>query len=246
MKKHLTALMLLLSNVLEAQKEASQIEITPYIRKDWYPPFSYSVGPLDTPSVAINGTSWGVSVAYKVPVTSGFFLRLGGGYYRHNFNDINTTNRFGENSRRPINYPSMLGIAFFTDRYWYNCLTIKIGVEKVFPLTHNWSTTTGIDVDNYYTFSQGYHITYNNPNNPITNPYKLQTKNVFGLTCTIKAGLSKRFGKSSIGPSLILPIFDSWRQDAVFPNEDNSTSKSKWLRGIGLGITFNHSFKNNN
>lgn len=238
--KRITIFLLLLSTNLIAQKQTAQIEITPYVRKDWYPEFSYAINSIDTNHVKLQGVSLGISAAYKIPLQNSVFLKLGTGFYRYTFNQISKINRFGENSRRHINYPSVLGIPFLTDKYWYNCVSLKVGAEKLFQLNNNWQITTGINIDNYFTFSQGYHITYNNPDNPIMNPYKLKKKRFFGFSGNLNAGALKQVGRITVGPSLILPIFDSWSQDEVFPQENDSETRRKWLRGFGVGITCNY------
>lgn len=246
MKKQITIFLLFLSNNILAQKENRQIEITPYIRKDWYPEFSYAYNSIDTNHVNLQGISWGISVAYKVPIWKSFFLSIGSGYYSYAFNKMNNyTRRFGKNSERHIDYPPLrrLYIPFFTSKYWYNCIAAKIGVEKFFNFKKDWQVTIGGNIDNYFTYSQAYYITYNNPDNPITNPYKLKNKRFFGFSANVFVGASKRIGRVKIGPSVIVPVFDVWMQDEAFPGEDNLKSRNKWFHGIGAGITCNYLLK---
>lgn len=247
MKTQLTAILLLLfSNCIVGQRGKNQIEVNPYIRKDWYPEFSYAINSIDTNHVNIQGKSWGISAAYKIPIRNSLFLKFGSGYYRHSFSKMdNYTRRFGKNSSRHIQYPSNLFIPFFTDKYRYNCIIVKVGVEKIFNLKKDWQLTTGVNIDNYFTYSQTYHITYNNPNNPITNPYKLKIKRFFGSSANVHTGIVKRIGRIKVGPTLILPVFDVWMQDAAFRflGDDNSSSRTKWFKGIGAGITCNYLLK---
>jgi hypothetical protein len=51
--------------------------------------------------------------------------------------------------------------------------------------------------------------------------------------------LFKKTDKIEIGPSLIVPVFDIWKQDVVFPEENSADSRTKWFSGIGLGISIN-------
>jgi hypothetical protein len=50
----------------------------------------------------------------------------------------------------------------------------------------------------------------------------------------------ERFQKISVGPSVILPVFDLWKTDKTFPGETNSGSRNKWLNVIGFGLSFNY------
>lgn len=240
-----TALLLLISTSAFGQKGKHLFEINPYMRMDWYPEFSYAINSVNTNYVTIQGTSWGVNLAYKIPLKSSGFLKAGVGYYRYSFNKMdNYTNMFGKNSSRNINYPSNLYILFYTDKYWYNCISANIGAEKIFNIKNYWQLAAGVNLNNYYNYSQSYHITYNNPDNPITNPYKLNNNRYFGLSTNVHAGVLKRIGKVNIGPSFILPVFDTWKMDEIFLKEKSSGSRDKWLRGFGVGITCNFSFKN--
>lgn len=240
MKNKIICILVLFANNLFAQPGNRQIEITSYARMDLYPKFSYVVNSINTKQIKILGTSWGIRAGYKIPLKRSVILKFGAGYYRHAFNKIMGENRFGENSTRHINYPSLYDRPFFTDRYAYNCVLINIGTEKHFQLNNNWQLVTGINIDNYYTLSQSYHLTYNNPDIQITNPYKLKEKRFFGVSVNLNAGVVKQFSRYTIGPTLILPVFDLWMQDKVFPEEINSNTRNKFLGGLGFGITFNY------
>jgi hypothetical protein len=235
-------LFLLISYCSLGQKEKGLIEINPYIRLDWYPQFSYAINSINTNFVNIKGTSWGINIAYKIHLPKKFYLKPGLGYYKYSFNKIGKENTsYGKSDKRHIGFPSSLLIPFFTDKYWYNTFSASIGIEKVFISKYDLQIITGINFSKYYTYSQIYHITYNNPDNPITNPYKLSNNRVFGFSTNLHAGIVKRIGKFNLGPSFIIPIFNTWKQDETFPEEDNANSRNKWLRGIGVGLSFNYS-----
>lgn len=232
-----------LSNFLIAQKQTPQIEINPYVRFDSYPEFSYVLdGRPSIDYVKIKGTSFGLNLAYKIPIKKSILLNPGIGYYKYSFNNIKKENtQFGKSDVRNINFPSPLLIPFFTDKYWYNTIAVNIGIEKLFICKNDLQVATGINLSNHYTYSQHYHITYNNSDNPINNDYTLKNGRYFGFSANLNASLLKRFGKFNLGPSLILPVFDTWKTDETFPEEKNSGSRSKWLNGIGLGISCNYS-----
>jgi hypothetical protein len=68
----------------------------------------------------------------------------------------------------------------------------------------------------------------------------LHNKRFFGLSTLVNVGLIKQVGKIRLGPMISIPIYDMWKQDAVFPEESNINVRSKWLRGIVAGISFNY------
>lgn len=244
MKKQLFAIFFLfLSNFVIAQKTSGQIEINPYMRMDWYPEFSYNIGGRpSTDYTKMRGKNWGLNVNYKYPMKKDIFIKAGLGYYRHSFNKINTFNTmFGNSNARMINYTDPRYIVFTTDKYWYNCISANIGIEKLFKIKNDMQIIGGLNLNNYYTYSQNYHIPIYFTVNPINNNYKLNNDRFFGLSANIHAGLLKKIGKVSIGPSIILPVYDTCNTDRAFPDEDNDGFRNKWFKGIGLGIICNFS-----
>jgi hypothetical protein len=228
------------------QKFTSEIEIIPFVRIDWHPKFSYAINSANTNIAKIRGTSWGGNTNYKLPVRKNLYLKVGVGYYRYSFNKIDSYNpQFGRATARIINFPSPLYIVFATDKYWYNCVSMNIGIEKLFNIKKKTVIVTGINLNNFYTYSQYYHITANYPTGPPNHRYTLKNNHYFGFSANLQATLLRRIGKIAIGPSVILPVFDLWKQDGTFPQETNSGSRSKWLNGIGLGISSNYSLSKN-
>lgn len=246
MKTQLFAILLLLiSHCLFGQKGNSMIEINPYIRMDRYPQFSYVLGGRpSTDYVKIKGTSWGINTVFKFPVKKRIYIKTGVGYYKYSFTDINRYNTmFGNSNARHIAFPSPLYIIFYSDNYWYNSISFNLGIENFFNFNNNWQLVGGINFNNYYTYSQYYRITADYPTGPPDHRYKLRNSRYLGISANIHAGLLKHFGKLNIGPSLFLPVYDIWKQDNTFPEEDNASSRNKWLKGIGVGITCNFSLK---
>lgn len=83
----------------------------------------------------MKGTSLGINVAYKIPISKSFFLKPGFGYYKYSFNHIRRENTlFGKSDVRNIKFTSPLFIPFYTDKYWYNSIAANIGFEKLFIL----------------------------------------------------------------------------------------------------------------
>lgn len=228
----------LIINSAFGQKPVNQIEINPYLRWDSYPAFVYAINPVNSNTVRIKGTSWGINAAYKFPVKNKLYIKIGLGYFKYSFNDIDQMNSlFGKSDNRIIDYipsdPWAPAILYTTNKYWYNSITATIGVEKHIDITKSIQIICGADIRNYYTFSQHYHIVYPSPQG--TNN-KQTTNRHFGFSANLNAGLQKKIGRISIGPAIHLPIYDIWKQDEVFPKEKNSSSRNKWFRGFGIGI----------
>ena len=230
------ALFLVLNNSLFGQKLSKQIEISTYLRCDGYNSFTYPTSPVTNTTVTLKGISWGIQPAIKFPLKYNIFTKFGLGYYKYSFNNIQQyTHLFGTYNNREINYPlgsSRLGYA--TSKYWYNTLSASVGIEKLFFIKHSLVLVGGFDVVNYYTLSQQYTIVSDIK-------YRESNNRYLGFSANIHAGLQKKFGKVNIDPTMILPVYSNWEQDKIFPQESNNRSRSKWLRGIGIGITFSYS-----
>ncbi|MDP3915859.1 MAG: hypothetical protein Q8R96_19200 [Bacteroidota bacterium] len=219
------------------------------MRYDTYPEFLASETSLSSNYITLKGTSLGVIVSYKHPLSKSqsLFIKSGIGYYQYSFNKMKNRNtRFGNSERRLINFPSPLFIPFFTDKYWYNTISANIGIEKLFYWKKDLQISIGANINNYYTYSQYYHITYENPNTQINNDYKNKIRRNFGLSANLSASLLKKLGKISLGPAIIIPVYDRWKTDETFTDEAESDSRNKFLRGIGLGISCNYSLTTKN
>ncbi|MBO9152059.1 hypothetical protein ACFOTA_07565 [Chitinophaga sp. GCM10012297] len=223
-----------------AQKPPSRIEIAPFLRFDRYPAFTYAINSINTNTVRLRGASWGISAAYKFPVAENTWLKAGAGYYKYAFNKIKRTNNFGEGYVRTINYPSMLDLIFSTDKYAYHTWLLTAGAEREFPLDRRTQLLAGISLNNYFTFSRQYHITYYNANNPIENNYKRPDNRYFGFSAALQGGIQRSFGRFSLSPQVIVPVFDSWKQDETFPGESNADGRTKWFGGIGASFVFGY------
>lgn len=220
-----------------------QIEIEPLIRWDNYPTFTNAINSISIYDLSIKGTSWGVNAAYKLSFKNGISFKTGLGYYRYAFNNIVSMHRlFGEGNQRRIDYPTSLDLIVTTDSYSYNTTTLLLAIEKNFELRNNFSLSGGLTIRNYFTFSQHYHLPYGNL---FENNYKTFRKDFFGLGGELNIGIVKKIGKLSIGPSIIIPVYDSWSQDSIFPTENNSGNRNKWFRGIGTSFKVIYTFKRN-
>lgn len=220
----------------------AQFEIMPFMRWDTYPKFTYAINPVNSNEVKINGTSWGINIAYKLSLTKHLYIKPGLGYYRFSFNNIRQVNsQFGTSNSRVIedyHPPGGItpGLIFSTDKYFYNTISGNIGIEKYVDLKKDIQIICGFAFSNFYAFNQNYHVTYPSPNG---DNFKQTNNRYFGFSASINAGIQKKLKKFSFGPSLIIPIFDTWKKDDVFPQEENSKKRNKWFSGVGLGIQLN-------
>ncbi len=235
MKSPILFSLLLASNFVFSQKKYGEIEISPFVRFDNYPQISYNyMGRASTDYLKLKGKSFGVSLAYKIPISKSLFFRPAIGYYRYTFDDIKRENNtFGKTNSRDINYPSPLYILFYTDKYWYNCILANVGIEKKFIQSKFFQINASINLCNYLSFSQYYHLIFN-PDNGSQN-YKKGTKKYFGTTALTIVNPVVKLNNIQFGPSLMLPVFDIWETDKTFGEESNA--RTKWLRGIGVGFT---------
>jgi hypothetical protein len=225
-----------------AQKPLNQLEITPYLRFDKYPQFEYAINAVNSNKVKLKGTSWGVHSAYKLFISNKYYLKIGIGYFKYSFNDIDQINSlFGRSKSRVISYkpqgPWVPAIIYTTDKYWYHTITAAVGIERQMTLANDLHLVIGFDSRQYYSFSQNYHIHYPVPQGINYNP---KTSRYFGFNVALNAGLQKKFGRISIGPQITLPIYDVWKKDNLFPQEKNGKSRKKWIRGFGVGIGCNY------
>jgi hypothetical protein len=245
----LSTLFILKTYSIFSQGTFRQFEIEPFLRLDKYPTFTNSINSIATYKLAIKGTSWGINTAYRIPLKKNICLRAGIGYYRYSFSHIVSTHQsFGEGDQRIIDYPTQLGITLGTDSYWYNSVSLNLGIEKSFELTKDFIFTGGLTIKNYFTFSQRYHLPYDNsfipqPELQIKNNYKTNKSRFFGFGPELNLAALKKTGKVNIGPSLIIPVFDLWKQDAIFPTETNQGSRNKWFGGFGIGIKLIYSLQ---
>jgi len=226
---------LFFSNYLFGQKKENHIEINPYFQWDTYPSFIAPFNSVTNSSIKLKGASWGIDAYYKHSLKTHLFIKAGLGYYKYAFNNIqNYTSPFGNSRARNINYTGGSStFSYVCNKYWYNTVAATIGVDKSFNLKKNMDFIGGFDVVNYYTFSQNYNI----PGTSSEINYKKTNNRYFGFAFNMSASLQKNFGKLIIGPTIGLPILRSWKQDMVFPGEQNNKSRNKWLKGIGVGIT---------
>lgn len=256
MKKPALAFVLfLMARLALAQTGKSQLEIMPSIRHDDYPRISYHFkGREEADALSMKGLSWGTNINYKYLLGKNFRLKAGAGYYRYTFSDITSSNKWGTTNARPIDgvtnipiegYPDGEQRIYYTDRYWYNTLSLNVGLEKSFPLSSTLDLFTSVNISDYYTLSQVYHMdeTYftttfeQAPTGSREWKHETREKEHFGYSAFLQLGLAKKAGGFSLAPSLLLPVFDSWRKDELFREGGNGRdTRSKNFGGVGLAL----------
>lgn len=245
---NLTFCFLLSYNAVQAQskidtavskKRLTQIEIMPYIRWDNYPKFTYAINSITTNDVYIKGLSYGINAIYGKNLNENLKLKTGIGYYRYSFTKIrNINSSYGEGDGRVIDYP-YLDVIYSTNKYWYHTISLSLGAEKYYAIKDNFSLLFGVSVQYYHTFAQFYKIfdKYD---------YKRSQSHGLGFAGTLHSGIAHKFNRTTIVPQLIIPIYDAWRKDAVFPGdvpdikEDPSSWRDKWFNGFGIGCAIQY------
>jgi hypothetical protein len=223
------------------QKE-SKITFSAFRRWDRYPLFQYTINSINSFNVKIKGKSTGVNGAYCFDFHK-FLVRTGLGYYRYSFDQIDETYSVLPNhyKNRILDYKPegniVPAIIYTTDKYRYNTLSINAGMGKEIFLSKDIQLVTSVSLDNYFALSSYYHITYPGPGGTDYRPF---TFRYFGFSFTEQTGLQIKSGKVAIEPVVILPVFDLWKQDKIFPGEKNKTSRIKWRRGVGAGVNFSY------
>lgn len=229
-----------LSKFAIAQKHIGQIEITPFVQWDNYPSFTFQLNSTRNNTVKMKGNSWGIGANYKFSLRNNFFAKFGTGYYKYSFDDIQADDPlFGTYPSRSINYFDATRLFYGCNKYWYNTVYATVGLERLFTIKKKLDIVAGCEGVNYFTFSQQYNIPGSYSYYDIK--YKEANNRYFGFSFNLYTGLQKKFGKVKIGPTFILPVSKRWKQDIVFPQEENNKSRSKWLGGVGTGFTFTYS-----
>jgi len=215
----------------------SSIELTPFIRFDRYPKVDYQINSVRVNTLEIQGWSWGIKSLYKFRSEKKVQIKAGLGYYKYAFNKITQTNSsFGKSDRRVINYIGMGDVIFTTNKYWYNTAVVILGADRTAYSTKRTKFVYGAILQNYFTFSQYYRITDEYPTGPPNHKFTRNEKRNFGFSASATAAFTEKVGPVFLGPTLLIAIFDQWSQDVMFPQEDDSKHRGKWLNGAAIGL----------
>lgn len=222
---------------LHSQEKVNSIEVFPYFRhsnhgsyEDWY-------GRSFSTKLTLKGNSYGVNAYYARRLSGNWQARIGIGYFRYAFNKMSNYDERMDGStypQRPFDNPHPDAILFYTDSYWYNTGTVGVGADRIFPLSGGWELSAGAYVNAHYTFSQMFKVTYDNYTD-----YRRKSSGYFGFSASLNTGITKNIGKYFLGPRILIPVFDQWKQDKIFREPENE-SRNKWFSGIGGGIALGY------
>ena len=237
-KLFVVSLFLVLFNCSFGQKIKSQIEVTPFTRYDKYPGFSYNLlGRASTDFLKMQGLSWGIDVNYKRLLIQHLYIKAGIGYYRYTFNKLDNLNSvFGNGDARFVDYPGPNFDLYLTHKYWYNNLSANIGLERSYNLKNDVLITTGVNWRHYFTYSKRFNIKYGSTGSDINTKYVVSDFRYFGNSINVQLAITKPIDKFFIGPYIIIPVYDYWKKDEKF-DENEREGRKKWLGGLGVGIT---------
>ena len=200
------------------QNNNNKLGITPYLRWDSYPDFNYATNPTTINNLKMKGTSVGLDFAYNFFIAKGWYLKTGIGYYRYSFTKMKQINSvFGESKSRIVDSyvppgPIVPALTYSTNKYWYNSFVLSVGIQKEFKLKRDYTFSVGGGLSNYFTYSQLYYITVG-LNGPGRTNYRKHDFRYFGYSFYFTSSLEKNIGKINIGPAILFPVYDYWKQD---------------------------------
>lgn len=237
MKRIFVSLLFLYSLQAEGQRRLKELQVLPFVRFDKFPAFAFNYGRASNDTLSMKGLSPGLNINYKYSLNNKTNLIGGIGYYRYSFSKLKRINSmFGVSDARPIDYPSFNNLFYHTHNYAYNNLSVNLGVERLFIVKRDLQLNMGAHFSNMFTYHQVYKIGING----IT--YRTNGKALFAQSVYITAGLEQTIGKFKVGPQFIIPLFDNWRKDDAF-EENNKERRHKLFNGIGIGIQINYPLK---
>ena len=184
------------------------------------------------------GTNLSTVIDYKRELYYKTYLKIGLGYLRFAANKISNETHAGNSltttDARPINYPSTIFLLYSTTKYAYNNFLFHFGIEKYLNISERLPFAIGVDYFHADKLSQSYYIP------DIRGKYRTKNKGNFGDFVNLDLSLcKKRLGNISLTPALVVPVYNSWRQDIVFKENPNKTI-ANWFSGIGLTLSISY------
>jgi len=179
------------------------------------------------------GISYGANVSYRKELTQTIFASLGFGYYRLGIDKIKGSMPFnipGTRTVRSIDYDDgVTNRGYATSKYYYDNLTVTIGLNKIDLLKERLYLDFGLEVIGQYSISQRYQLLDGRKHYSTNNEKPLE----FGVNATF--GILREYKSFYIRPALLVPIYQNLKGDKVF-YEDRNMNISKWFYGIGLTL----------
>lgn len=187
---------------------------------------------------------WGKSLGFHVNYKRSWHRYLNGkigiGYYQLGIDKIRSPTRFNTIAKsRNIDYqhPSGIQPLFSTSKYHYDNLHVSIGFFYKKSYSKKADIIVGADFNGLYTFSQLYHINYDQIK------YRTNDSRILGYSINTYFGFEKKLNTKNyyLSPKILLPIYQNLRGDKAF-EEDPEITMEKWLRGMGLTIAIGKYF----
>lgn len=225
---------LLLSTVVYGQRNSS-LELDLVGRYDKHADYITRFGDRSyTNDTKLWGKSFGVNVNFVRSLHKHLTGKVGIGYYSLGIDKIRQTTPFNIIATgRNINYqhPSGLLPLFATKKYHYDNLSFTLGLAYEKPIAKKVDLLIGGDVNYFYTFSQLYHITYDDIR------YRTNNSRNLGFAANIFFGLLRRFRKDKyyLSPKIVVPIYQQLHGDEAFEEAQNVTMQ-KWFNGLGISL----------
>lgn len=186
-----------------------------------------------TSNITLSGLSYGLNVSYLQPVLQKLKVQVGVGYYRLGINNITASNQWGTPPARTIDYRHPAGIEplFSTDKYHYNNLNLLGGILFATKFHKSVSLTLGADMNIRYSYSQQYHLNYDDIK------YRASNGKSCGFGVNSYVGFLKpiRNNQYYINPKIILSLVQRIKGDKAF-GEDESLKINRNFSGYGLAI----------
>lgn len=225
---------LLLSTVVYGQRNSS-LELDLVGRYDKHADYTTRFGDRSyTNDTKLWGKSFGVNVNFVRSLHKHLTGKVGIGYYSLGIDKIRQTTPFNIIATgRNINYRHPSGILplFSTKKYHYDNLSFTLGLAYEKPIAKKVDLLIGGDVNYFCTFSQLYHITYEDIR------YRTNNSRNLGFAANIFLGLLRRFQKDKyyLSPKIVVPIYQQLHGDEAF-EEDQSVTMQKWFNGLGISL----------
>jgi len=126
---------------------------------------------------------------------------------------------------------------FSTSKYHYDNFHMSLGFFYQKDYSKKAAIIIGADFNGLYTFSQLYHINYDQIK------YRTNHSRILGYSVNTYFGFEKKLNTRNyyLSPKILIPIYQNLRGDKAF-EEDPELTMEKWLRGMGLTITIGKYF----
>lgn len=215
---------------------SKRLELSLFGRYDKHADYTSRFGSRTfTDDIKLWGKSYGFRFNYLYPVAKGFNVVAGAGFTQLGISKIRATNHRSRNAtERIIDYTDPTGIkpAFNTDKYHYNNFSLSVGIQYEKSLGEGLALTVGADYTSLHTFSQVYHITFDDRYYKTKNAWTLG----YGINSSIGVLKKIRSDKYYVNPRLIIPVYQQLNGDNAFLEAEN-IRMTKWGNGAGLFIS---------